>query len=262
MAAAFVHMAVALYLAGRAVEVEPAGLPFEFEMGIELEGYAAPEVQPEPPSNPKKIQAAAPARKHAVKTGQAVAQPVLEAPDRTELEAVEEMVENTLEHAAASSEIEQEPAPEEPEAPSEPLPEAPPEAQPEPEAAVSTAASVETREGGGREDEHEPGPPPRDAATSRGIERFEARLLAHLEKNKLYPREARLRRQEGVVYVRFAMNRHGGVLSLEIEKSSGIGSLDSECLALVRRSEPLPALPSEIHGERLEIVVPVYFSLR
>ncbi|WKZ32032.1 MAG: TonB family protein [Thermodesulfobacteriota bacterium] len=247
MAAAFAHLAITLYLAGHAVDVEPAGLPLEFEIGIGFANAPA-EASHETPSRPKIEKAVASAEKQAVKKDQAIERPVLAEPARTEPDAAEEPVEKPLQEAASLSAREAEPTPEAFEA--------------QPKAAASASeASVETREGG-REDEHEPGPPPQAAATRLGIERFETRLLAHLERNKRYPRDARLRRQEGVVYLRFVMNRRGDVVSLDIERSSGISSLDHESMALLRRSEPLPALPMEIASEQLELVVPIFFSLR
>lgn len=91
---------------------------------------------------------------------------------------------------------------------------------------------------------------------------FEQRLLGHLERHKRYPRSARMRRQEGVPYVRFTMDREGIVLSARLEQASGHALLDAEALALLERAQPLPPLPPEIPGERMEIVVPVEFFLR
>lgn len=248
MAAAFAHLAITLYLAGHAVDVEPAGLPLEFEIGIELANHAPAEASHETPSRPKIVKAVASAEKQAVKKDQAIERPVVAEPARTEPHAADEPVEKPLQEARSLSAREAEPIPEAFEA--------------QPKAAASAAeASVEVREEV-RGEENDPGPRPRAAASRRGIERFEAKLLAHLEKNKRYPRDARLRRQEGVVYLRFVMNRRGDVVSLDIERSSGISSLDHESMALLRRSEPLPALPMEVASEQLELVVPIFFSLR
>ena len=38
-------------------------------------------------------------------------------------------------------------------------------------------------------------------------------------------------------------------------------SLDEETLALIVRAQPLPA-PPRVHGERLEIVVPIAFTIK
>ena len=67
-----------------------------------------------------------------------------------------------------------------------------------------------------------------------------------LDQFKRYLNGAQLRHQQGVAYLRFAMDRQGKVLSASIEKRSGFDLLDEETLALIRRAEPLPPPPSEL----------------
>jgi protein TonB len=87
-------------------------------------------------------------------------------------------------------------------------------------------------------------------------------LLGHLERHKRYPYSAQRRREEGIVYLSFAMDRQGRVLSARIHKSSGYGALDSEVEAMIHRADPLPAPPPEIAKDVLRLVVPVRFTLR
>jgi protein TonB len=91
---------------------------------------------------------------------------------------------------------------------------------------------------------------------------WQAQLVAWIEKYKRYPRVAQEQRQQGVVYLRFAMDRQGRVTSSQINKSSGFELLDDEVLALIQRAQPLPAPPPEIPGAVVDLVVPVAFSLR
>lgn len=91
---------------------------------------------------------------------------------------------------------------------------------------------------------------------------FQKALLRHLNRHKRYPAGARAKREQGVVYVRFAMDRHGRVLRAGIERRSKYIPLDEEGLALLQRAQPLPEPPTEIEGDPLEMVVPVEFSLR
>jgi protein TonB len=91
---------------------------------------------------------------------------------------------------------------------------------------------------------------------------WQAQLLAWLEKYKRYPRVAQEQRQQGVTQLRFTIDRQGRVLSSQINKSSGFELLDDEVLALVQRAQPLPAPPPEVGGDRIELLVPVSFSLR
>ncbi|MFC4313773.1 TonB family protein [Steroidobacter flavus] len=101
-----------------------------------------------------------------------------------------------------------------------------------------------------------------DAVAQNAERTWESTLLAHLERNKRYPGQAQRRRQEDVIYVRFAMDRVGKVLEFAIERSRGYALLDQEVTALIERSSPLPPPPAEVQGERLELVVPVEFFLR
>jgi protein TonB len=87
-------------------------------------------------------------------------------------------------------------------------------------------------------------------------------LLAHLARHKRYPRAAQSRGDEGVVYLRFTMTRHGAVMAQRVERPSGHELLDLEASDLVRRAQPLPAPPADVPGESFEFVVPIQFRLR
>lgn len=104
-----------------------------------------------------------------------------------------------------------------------------------------------------------PAPPAASAASARS---WEGEVLAHLERRKRYPTEARSRRLEGVALVRFTMNRQGRVQSVTLAQSSGHAVLDREALGLLQRAQPLPPPPAEIVGETLTLTVPVEFFQR
>ncbi|MEQ8806307.1 MAG: energy transducer TonB [Rhodospirillales bacterium] len=87
-------------------------------------------------------------------------------------------------------------------------------------------------------------------------------LQAWLEKHKEYPRSARLRRIEGAVLLYFAIDRDGHLLAYRIERSSGHRMLDTETIAMINRAQPLPPIPNDMSRDKLEVVVPVQFSLR
>jgi protein TonB len=91
---------------------------------------------------------------------------------------------------------------------------------------------------------------------------WEGILLSHLEQHKKYPRLARKRHEQGTAYLRFRMHRSGEVLSFALERSAGHEALDEEVLAMIKRAQPLPALPPEVTDSEVEIVVPVQFTLR
>lgn len=87
-------------------------------------------------------------------------------------------------------------------------------------------------------------------------------LRQQLERNKVYPRNAQQRRQQGSAMLRIAIDRGGQVLSFKIEQSSGYELLDREVVAMVQRASPLPPIPAGLNIDRLEVVVPVEFFLR
>ena len=103
-------------------------------------------------------------------------------------------------------------------------------------------------------------PPAANAGAVRAS--WQTLVAAQLERNKRYPRLAQEQRQEGVVTLRFAVDRQGHVLSSQIAKGSSFSLLDEEVLALIQRAQPLPAPPPEVPGARIELTVPVQFSLR
>ncbi|EMT5437825.1 energy transducer TonB [Stenotrophomonas maltophilia] len=97
---------------------------------------------------------------------------------------------------------------------------------------------------------------------SRAEATWEGRLLGHLQKHRRYPRQAERLRQQGVVYVRFAVARDGAVSGLKLGRGSGFELLDQETLDTVQRASPVPAPPAEVAGDPVEVMVPVSFFLR
>lgn len=104
--------------------------------------------------------------------------------------------------------------------------------------------------------------PPAPQVSSNAADSWEGRVLARLNTYRRYPPGAHARRQQGVPYIRFTMNRDGRVLSSRLERSSGFSELDREALALAKRAQPLPRPPEDRPGDTLELVVPVEFFIR
>lgn len=91
---------------------------------------------------------------------------------------------------------------------------------------------------------------------------YAAMLRTWLEAHKTYPKHAKMRREEGVVHLRFAVDRRGHLLDGAVVRSSGVASLDREAMAMLDRSNPFPAAPHAVRGERIELRTPVEFYLR
>ena len=60
----------------------------------------------------------------------------------------------------------------------------------------------------------------------------------------------------------FRMDREGQVTEFRIEQGSGHALLDAEVKAMIRRAQPLPAMPDFMQQSQLELLVPVNFALR
>jgi protein TonB len=108
----------------------------------------------------------------------------------------------------------------------------------------------------------ESAPLPPAPQISTGKPTWERLVLGALNKVKRYPRGAMLRRQQGIPWIRFVMNRKGDVLSVQLAQSSGFLALDDEAVALPARAAPLPEPPETVPGLTLELVVPVEFFMR
>ncbi|MBI1685101.1 energy transducer TonB [Caulobacter hibisci] len=90
---------------------------------------------------------------------------------------------------------------------------------------------------------------------------YAARVRAWLEAHKTYPKAARMRKQQGVAQVTFVIDRAGHVLDCRLTGPTGHALLDAEVRAMVARSDPFPAPPHTVKGERIEMDAPVEFSL-
>jgi protein TonB len=100
------------------------------------------------------------------------------------------------------------------------------------------------------------------ARQAQASETWQSNLSAHIQRYKRYPRQARRRGHEAVIYVQVTITRDGQVVKHQLEKASQYKALNREVLSLITRAQPLPPLPKEIKGETLEILLPVVFSLR
>ncbi len=177
--------------------------------------------------------------------------------------------------AQAPSTPPREPAPT-PTAPAPTLPQTTPEA-PRPPAATSAPATAAASAPASSASTSAPSAavqrastPPQRAGTREGLDidapggaslDYASRLRAWLEAHKTYPKRARMRREEGVVHVHFAVDRDGRLLRGDVVTSSGFASLDAEAMAMLDRSNPFPGAPHSVRGERIEVSTPVEFYL-
>jgi periplasmic protein TonB len=87
-------------------------------------------------------------------------------------------------------------------------------------------------------------------------------LVAHLNRFKRYPKDARARAIQGEVSVTFTIDRAGQVVASRILRGSGSSSLDDEALAVLRRASPLPSPPALVAGATFDLTIPIKFKIR
>lgn len=150
------------------------------------------------------------------------------------------------------------PRPKPPKPQAERKPEPKPAVEPQPSAQPSAASAPAARSA----PTAQPSPQAGNPAPSQALPSWQSRLLAHLNRYKRYPEDARRRGQQGVVKLRFVVDGRGNVLSFELAGKSGSGSLDRATLQMIRRAQPLPPPPAELlQNGSLEVVAPFVYSL-
>jgi protein TonB len=91
---------------------------------------------------------------------------------------------------------------------------------------------------------------------------YRARVAAHLQRFKQYPAGSKSAGEQGTATLSFTVGRSGQVLGARLAGSSGHSALDAETLAMIRRAQPLPAMPPELPQASMSFSVPIRFSLR
>lgn len=91
---------------------------------------------------------------------------------------------------------------------------------------------------------------------------WETGLVRHLQEYKRYPGGAQSRGEEGIVTLSFSVDRSGHVLARRVVHSSGYPELDQEVISMIDRAQPLPAFPSNMSETKLDLTVPIRFSLK
>ena len=66
---------------------------------------------------------------------------------------------------------------------------------------------------------------------------------------------------EGVVKVKFGIDKNGKVLFSKIVKTSGYGVLDRAAINAIENSEPFPAIPDKLGLEKIIAKVSLLFEI-
>jgi len=90
---------------------------------------------------------------------------------------------------------------------------------------------------------------------------WQTSLVQQLQRFKRYPAEAQTRFEQGAVLLSLSLDRNGHVLAHSIARSSGHADLDNEVMEMIKRAEPLPPFPASMTQARIDLTVPIQFSL-
>ncbi len=89
--------------------------------------------------------------------------------------------------------------------------------------------------------------------------RYEQQISGWIQMHKYYPANAGGR--AGRVVVRMRIDRSGVIRYYAIERSSGVAMLDAAAIDMVRRANPVPAVPVDYPaGSLIEFLIPLNFA--
>lgn len=97
-----------------------------------------------------------------------------------------------------------------------------------------------------------------------GLGPFRNAVLKQIQRHRLYPKRARDRGIEGMVYVQFTIDGEGRVHKVEILPPADAHPLLTEAaMETIRKASPLPAVPDLLRGQdRIVIVLGMRFELQ
>ena len=75
-----------------------------------------------------------------------------------------------------------------------------------------------------------------------------------------YPERASHNHVTGVVHVRMLIRQNGRLDRVEIYQSSGNRLLDGAATDMVRKAQPLPAIPERMHADKVDAEMPIAFG--
>lgn len=101
--------------------------------------------------------------------------------------------------------------------------------------------------------------PADDYGQRRAQEQYLWQVMRRIAQFPYVPKNTGVIREEGTVLTRVTISRQGQLLSVVMEKSSGLPSLDAGVMDTIRRASPYPPLPADIPGDRHTFQLPVSF---
>lgn len=95
------------------------------------------------------------------------------------------------------------------------------------------------------------------------VERYGSLISEWVQKFKVYPAAAKDKALSGETVVRIRIDRGGNIRYYILERSTGNSALDRAAIDMIRRANPVPAVPNDYPaGEQFEFLIPVEFQVQ
>lgn len=98
-------------------------------------------------------------------------------------------------------------------------------------------------------------------AEAAAVEAYAVQALARLQSYHRYPLWAQKRKISGTVTLRLTIDRHGKLLSVKVDVTSGSQGLDKDAMETAQRAAPYPPFPKAIAQETVELIIRLTYRL-
>lgn len=105
----------------------------------------------------------------------------------------------------------------------------------------------------------EPQPAPAAAVQKSPQQEYLSQVMRQISNFAYIPQLPVTSPKTGNVLLKLTISRDGQLLDIQMERSSGSGSLDDGVMEAARLASPYPPLPAEITGDRRTFLLPVSF---
>ena len=243
-----------LYYMSEKSDQQPSGLPPAKSIALQISQFHAPETRVSTPELPAQIE---PVDK-AIPEVEPQPTPVKEQTEVVPVKTLKSEKPQLSEPQHPQKKVEAPKKPVTPPQENKPLPEPVPDPNPEPPTAESAAVEAVIPESSTE-----------SAQTGRlsqteidALERYKAGVRAEILKNRVYPRQAKRKKQQGTVLLGFRLLPDGTVRRLEVRRSSGVGALDKAALTAVSRVGQFSVFPDSVSKPFWDFEIPVSFRIR
>jgi len=87
-------------------------------------------------------------------------------------------------------------------------------------------------------------------------------LKSWLNRHKTYPAHLKKAKKQGIVTVKFTIDKSGVLQKSSVKKKSGHSELDAAALKMLDDASPMPPIPKSFKRDQLTISLPISYSLR